>query len=97
MEHPSNKFYNGECTSIDDALALNCQQFRFEKSLWPEEEKEQPTFTNELKEAEDLRTEYLQKINGIRDDLMNEWLKRTGQAQTLAEAYFSGDYSILAI
>ena len=97
MKHPSNQFYEGQCTSIDNALDLNVSQFRFEKGLWPEEEKVSPTFTNGLKEAEALRSEYMQKINNVRDKLMKEWLTREGQAQSIAEAYFSGDYSILAI
>lgn len=98
MEHPSNKFYEGCCTSIDDALNINVQQFAYEKSLsWPKEEKTKPTFTEGWKDACALRNEYLKKVGEFRDNLMQEWLQREGQAKSIAEAYFSGDYSTLSI
>jgi hypothetical protein len=97
MEHPSDVFYHGLCGSLDEALDLNVQQFAFEKNLWPEEEKTKATFTSGWKEAIALRDEYGEEIRELENTLMKLWLQRGGQAQSIAEAYFSGDYTTLAI
>lgn len=97
MKHPSDALYKNAIKSFEEALEVVEAEFTLEKSLWPEEEAVKPTFTEGLKEAQALKAEYLQHINVVREQLLKEWEKRGGMAERFAIAYFSGDYSHLAI
>ena len=102
MAHPSNTLYRGECTSLEEAFDLVIAEFAYEiRTCAAEDEKDREFIresTADMKKIESLKQEYQTKVNAIRDALMKEWQERQdGWASGFADAYFSGDYSQLAI
>ncbi len=102
MEHPSNTLYRGECKSLEEAFDLVIAEFSHEIRNCPVESETDrefiKEFTADMKIIEALKQEYQVKVNAVRDALMKEWQERKdGWASGFAEAYFSGDYSSLAI
>ena len=102
MGHPSNTLYRGECTSLEEAFDLVAAEFAYEIRNCPVEDEEDrkfiKEFTADMKTIEALKQEYQTKVNIVRDALMREWQERKeAWASGFADAYFSGDYSSLAI
>ena len=100
MRHPSDALYNNECLSLDQAFQLVLNELCYEIDLCREPE-EEAAFIKDFKEGmarvRELKSEYRDFIETKRGELMKEWQDRGGWAADFAEAYFSGDYSSLAI
>ena len=100
IEHPSNTLYNGECTSLEQALELCEQEFQWELKTLPdfeEGEKLESALHYTLKEIQDLKKEYDLFVESTKQRLMEKWNTREGIAKDIAKGYFTGDYSHLAI
>ena len=100
MSHPSNRLYNGECNSIEEAFVLVIAELNHERRLAQNEDANDPFVEHMMAESsavQALRAEYLERVNAVRNALMKEWLVKSEWHQRFAECYFSGDYSGLAL
>jgi len=100
-EHPSNNLYNGECDSLEQALKLCEQEFQWELNTMPmfgEEDTLLSSLQQTLEEIQALRKEYRAAMDAAERELMLKWHERKDTfAYDVADAYFLGDYSLLAI
>lgn len=102
MDHPSNVLYRGECSDIEQALALVIAELKYEATLNlgfndAEAERFASTLNDDIASVEKLRSEYYARVNAVRDELMTQWETRDGWARGFAEAYRNSDYTGLAI
>ena len=99
--HPSNKLYNGECSGIEEAFALVIAELNYERRLAQKEDANDPFVDHMMAESDAvqaLRSEYLERVNAVRNALMHEWMDGKSEwGKLFAESYFCGDYSGLAI
>lgn len=107
-EHPSNRLYNGECETLEQALKLCEQEFQWELNTMPVFEDDEPgkgeedrllsSLQQTLEEIQALRKEYRAAMDAVERELMMKWHERKDTfAYDVADAYFLGDYSSLAI
>lgn len=100
MSYPSNKLYGGECSGIEEAFTLVIAELNYERRLAQKEDVNDPFVDHmmaEINTIQALRSEYLERVNAVRNALMHEWMGKSEWGKLFAESYFRGDYSSLAI
>lgn len=100
--YASNRLYNGECSSLNEALQLVVDELEAEIMYMqrhpdPLDADTIADFQSDMKQVSALKDEYEKAIQEVTEKLMAKWKEEKGWASMLADAYWTADYSRLAI